>query len=646
MRLLKVGVFVAVAAWAVGCDDGSGSPCEGAACDAGMSAQDSGSSGNDAGAATDAGSDGGTNTSDSGTSSGDGGSCVPSAGADLPDPSFLDTDCDGFDGTAADAVFVAPDGDDLAAGTPASPVRTVTRAYEIAASSSKAQIFVGTGTYDAGFTVTAGIHVYGGYQRINGWQRTRSQVSRFLTDGPALRATTVSVLTTLSFLTFESKDATVPGGSSIAAILDHSNGVRLEDCVIHAGAGAAGADYSQAARPAQGTAGGAGGVGRLMARNASAPAACMNSAPAGGTAGGAGDCAGGAGGAADSAPMTRDGSGFGGSQGQPGTQASCSTTSSGAAGTYGYHTFGLKVGGGTERRISMAGTAGVDGQPGGAGTNGAAVDRGVFGPSGYQPADGHDGIAGTRGGGGGGGGGGADQLGFSGTAVASASPSWSDAFAGGVLPNAAYDNCFVAGGGGGGGGQGGAAGIGGHGGGGGGASVALLLLDSTPTLVRVTISSGHGGAGGAGAAGSLGGLGGDPGPGGLAYTMTAGDRTLTGYGSTIHANSPEPLLATAGGPYNVGITLTGTQYVASGGNGGRGGNGGNGGAGAGGSGGPSVGILSSPGSGASASSSGVVFDTSRLLGGVAGPGGGNDNTGYAGYAGQTGNLAADGRIMP
>ena len=72
--------------------------------------------------------------------------CAPASASihpgapDLPDLGFVDSNCDGIDGTEKDAIFVSPNGNDGNPGTKSQPKRevqaAVTAAGRIATSSS------------------------------------------------------------------------------------------------------------------------------------------------------------------------------------------------------------------------------------------------------------------------------------------------------------------------------------------------------------------------------------------------------------------------------------------------------------------------------------------------------------------------------
>src|SRR5689334_3082185 len=78
----------------------------------------------DTGSGDDGGGDGDTGTSDAGDTPG----CVAQAGPDLPDDNFADTNCDGVDGDAARAIFVATSGADTNPGTMEMPMATINAA--------------------------------------------------------------------------------------------------------------------------------------------------------------------------------------------------------------------------------------------------------------------------------------------------------------------------------------------------------------------------------------------------------------------------------------------------------------------------------------------------------------------------------------
>lgn len=84
---------------------------------------------------------------------------------DEPGIDNFDSNCDGIDGTAANALFVsATRGNDNNDGTPSTPYQTLGHAYTEAVS-RELDIYVEAGTYTvADLNTTAGVRIYGGYQ--------------------------------------------------------------------------------------------------------------------------------------------------------------------------------------------------------------------------------------------------------------------------------------------------------------------------------------------------------------------------------------------------------------------------------------------------------------------------------------------------
>lgn len=89
--------------------------------------------------------------------------------ADVPDLAFVDSNCDGIDGTETDAVFVSPNGKDTDPGTKSRPMREVTRAVEVAATGGKRYVLIAFGEYSRVY-LSSRISLYGGYDPSS-WQR-------------------------------------------------------------------------------------------------------------------------------------------------------------------------------------------------------------------------------------------------------------------------------------------------------------------------------------------------------------------------------------------------------------------------------------------------------------------------------------------
>src|SRR5262249_49638534 len=88
---------------------------------------------------------------------------------DAPDLRFVDSNCDGIDGTEKNAIFVAPNGKDTNPGTKAAPLRQIAAAVAAAAASGK-DVYAAAGTYDRA-ELASGVGIFGGY-RAGDWSRS------------------------------------------------------------------------------------------------------------------------------------------------------------------------------------------------------------------------------------------------------------------------------------------------------------------------------------------------------------------------------------------------------------------------------------------------------------------------------------------
>ncbi len=390
-------------------------------------------------------------------------------GDDLPDSNDIDSNCDGIDGNAANAIFVATTGSDLDPGTMDKPLRTVSAALKMAKSqTSKTQILVGFGDYQESSTLTLidGVGMFGGYDPTNKWSRTTSKPSTIMGAPTAMVARGFKLATSLGRMTVNAADGAQPSDSSFALVAIDVAQMSIDDtCILQAGKGskgASGADGTEGGGGGGGTIGGNGAVDNQSAPGLGGPAGENKACP---------DANGGIGGKGGSDPSFSGGKGgdsAGGITGGPGgTNASCSGTN-GTPGDTGLND----------------GASGSDGKGG--------DTSGAFDPQTYAyiAADGVDGVDGQDGPGGGGGGGSSGQTG-----------------------TLCVDG---AGNGGGGGGAGGCGGTKGGGGKGGGASIALVAIRSPINLGKVQLITLGGGAGGSG---GTGGNGGTPGSGGPANSQ-------------------------------------------------------------------------------------------------------------------------------
>ena len=214
---------------------------------------------------------------------------------DLPDDGFADTNCDGIDGNAARAIFVATTGDDANPGTRAAPKRTVQAGIN-AAASGRLAVYIASGTYVDTLTLAAGVSLYGGY-RATDWSRSASNVTTIQGDSTTGVFARVNEAVELQRLTITSADATSAGTSSYGVRISGSGAeVTLRRCTVRAGRGADGAPGSV------GSTGAGGG-------NASGRTGGGSSCGAGGGTGGAGVT-----GVRDGNPGTGGGTAQGGSR--------------------------------------------------------------------------------------------------------------------------------------------------------------------------------------------------------------------------------------------------------------------------------------------------------------------------------------------
>lgn len=379
---------------------------------------------------------------------------------DLPDLAFVDSNCDGIDGTEKDAIFVSPRGNDANPGTKAAPKREIQAAVTAAGTGGRYVIAAG-GSY-ARVVVSTGAGVYGGYDPA-GWARGgfTTQITGspegVLADGAAgVRLQLVSIL-----------GSSIPGGERSAYGIRAVNGssLVLERVVVTAGNGAPGPPGARGRDGLNGEPGGNGLEGHCdEEKNPSVDFGGPGGLGIGGRHGGKGGD-----------------SGYGNGAGKAG----------------GTGTIGIPGGPGGP------GGNGGDGGKGGDGTNGAAGLGGSGGANTttmakatWVGAGGGFGRIGEPGNGGGGGGGGGGQ--------------------GGVFVDDGTGN------GGGGGGGGGGPGFFGDGGGYGGGSFGIYLFDSRVDLRSSSVRSGNGGAGGRGGDGGPGGIGGTGGVGAKACPSEVG----------------------------------------------------------------------------------------------------------------------------
>ena len=396
-----------------------------------------------------------------GCASGGKGDATPDAAAGTDAPSSDAATCGGADQLPCDAVFVAKNGNDAAAGSKELPLKTISAAIAKAVATNRTAVIVAAGIYNEQITMAAGVNVHGGYDES--WSKNAA-VSTVI-DGlsPAVKFTSITTPTLLDSVLVKSADAVAAGGSSVAITITSSQMIELRDVSVQPGIGAAGADGTDGMNGANGGDGGASSPG---VERSTGDGCVLNALPQGGLGGGS-SCG-----------------RYGGTGGTPGV---------GATNGVGANLFAQPGGtgvGGTPGGMAAEGESlnAYDGANGASGANGIAGSGGgalgTFAGASYVPARANDGTGGAHGNGGGGGGGGG----------------------GGTT------GCDSAGSSGSGGGGGGCGGTAGTGGGGGGGSFGVIAVGSTVTIRSSVITASRGGNGGRGGRGGLGGLGGDPGP--------------------------------------------------------------------------------------------------------------------------------------
>ena len=432
----------------------------------------SGGTSGEAGTAAQAGEAGGGTEAGNGGSDGEAGAAgeagTPCSGDPLTEACAV---------TDEYAIFVAPGG--TGDGTKEDPFGDLQAAIDFAADDPLGRsVLVCNGTsnvsipyvVDHPLTIDAlpqPLSVFGGFDCTN-WIFDDTRRARVESEATtALRILVTSTKISIRNLELVASDATEPGDSSIAVMVDSSPDVTFENVFIEAGAGADGQDGA-ALETTQALRGPAGNDGA---------AACG------------------------------EWSGTGGAR----VQISCSATgwSSGGAGGYGsYSVSSLPDNGedgapltlsspiparytgqgGSGESTTTACGAGLAGRDGTVGSPGVGGTIGIITNNGFARSDGTDGLPGAPGQGGGGGG-------------------------GAKAPSSCTGLTSPTGASGGGGGAGGCGGLGGHGGQGGGASIALVSFNSKITFLRSQLVAKTGGVGGDGSAGQFGGTGGAGGSG-------------------------------------------------------------------------------------------------------------------------------------
>lgn len=407
-------------------------------------------------------------------------------------------------------VFVSPSGSDGASGARAAPFKTIS--YALAHASGK-NVYVCAGTYTEPITLGAavdGAGMFGGFDCGSWAYSTSSRPKVAPASGIALTIQNLSMGATIEDFEFDAPDGTMPGNSSIAAVISSSMNVAFRRVKVVAGKGKEGSPGANG-----------GGTGNMPAMKGAdgnkGAAACTANPNLGGT----------------TAITMCDGQAV--STGGKGGDGAISTAAQGDNGNDGTPPLTAGLGkGGQGEPLSGAWTCGANGTGQGGddgmlgGTGDGATGLGSLtsnGWTGNRGDDGHDGKPGQGGGGGGG----------TKAPASCALPIPTGASAGS-------------------GGGGGCGGKAGGGGGPGGSSIAVVSVGSIVTFDACDLITNAGGKGGDGGQGQRGGDGGLPGGGG---TGIGTSKNACSGGQGGQGGSGGPGGAGLGG-HSIGVAYTGT----------------------------------------------------------------------------------------
>ena len=141
-----------------------------------------------------------------------------------------------------DGYFVSPAGSDTAAGSKVAPFATIGKGIAAAAGdASKPNVYVCQGTYAENLVIQgapAGVALHGGFDCAT-WTESSAPVSVAPASGLPLHVLGAAAL--VESMTLTAADATDPGGSSIAALVDGSPGMTFRRARVASGKGMAGA---------------------------------------------------------------------------------------------------------------------------------------------------------------------------------------------------------------------------------------------------------------------------------------------------------------------------------------------------------------------------------------------------------------------
>ena len=190
-------------------------------------------------------------------------SCTPTSTIDVPDLLFTDRNCDGINGTVANAVFVATRGSDTFPGTMALPFRSIPAAIAAAAASSPIKdVYVAQGLYTGTVSLASGVSLYGGYDdSMKYWGRAQTNVSTIAGDtNTGLILNGLAASAEVQLFTITAIDGNFFGDPSSYGIrIANSSGqVTIRACTVTAGNGAPGPNGGGGSAGANGNWGGGG----------------------------------------------------------------------------------------------------------------------------------------------------------------------------------------------------------------------------------------------------------------------------------------------------------------------------------------------------------------------------------------------------
>jgi hypothetical protein len=423
---------------------------------------------------------------------------------DNPEPSYLDSNCDGIDGDIARSFFVSPQGLNSNPGTQAQPFKTITHGIAAAAADpTKKTVLVAAGSYNEGVALADGVNLYGQYQSGT-WARApgndtiiEGASSAGIHERTVVASDIAAATTFEGFVIYGPANDQLSGNSYAVYVSNSSASLRISDNVIFGGHGGPGAAGSPGPSGVAGVDGAAystaldsfttTGAGQCnTSNNRAASGGGVLSCP------GADDVSGGNGGGNNCTPSRSTQNSTATSPataGQPGVGGG----SNGASGVRGYDS---ELNGSTcflptsgANTLPQFGSDGQNGGSGGdaAGVAGCATPEGSVAGTDWMGGAASNGAAGSNGGGGGGG------------------------AAGGGAACTTNGTCKdLLGGHGGGAGSGACGGAGGSGAmPGGGAFDIFVVGGAAPVVTGNTLFLGDGGDGGNGGSGGAGGLGGN-----------------------------------------------------------------------------------------------------------------------------------------